>query len=135
MSSRRIATLREADASRRRRCIRRRRLIAGLSLVLVLLLATAASSRADRLAPARELAPATIAYWDRVAACETGSSWRGLGSTYQGGLGIYWATWDTWARELGLQARYPDAGDAPRLVQIRVADYGRRVHRGYWGCA
>jgi hypothetical protein len=81
------------------------------------------------------LAPSTIAYWDRVARCETGGQWRGLGRTYQGGLGFYWATWDSWAGELGLEARYPDAGDAPRLVQIRVADYGRRVHRGYWGCA
>jgi hypothetical protein len=77
----------------------------------------------------------TVAYWDRVAQCETGSTWRGLGRTYQGGLGFYWATWDWWARELGLHRRYPDAGLAPRLVQIRVADYGLRVHRGYWGCA
>ncbi len=76
----------------------------------------------------------TVALWDRVAACETGGRWAGLGSTYQGGLGICWSTWDWWARELGLEARFPDAGDAPRLVQIRVADYGRRVHAGSWGC-
>jgi hypothetical protein len=80
------------------------------------------------------LTRADVAYWDRVADCETGSTWRGLGATYQGGLGFYWATWDWWARELGLQARYPDAGLAPRLVQIRVAKYGRLEHRGYWGC-
>ena len=69
-----------------------------------------------------------------MARCETGSRWGGLGATYQGGLGIYYTTWDWWARELGVLARYPDAGDAPRLVQIQVADYGRRVHHGYWGC-
>jgi hypothetical protein len=80
------------------------------------------------------LSASTIAFWDGVAKCETGSSWRGLGSTYQGGLGIYSRTWDWWAGELGLDRRYPDAGDAPRLVQIRVADYGRRVHNGGWGC-
>ena len=83
---------------------------------------------------ARRLSPATIAFWDRVAYCETGSRWGGLGSTYQGGLGFYYTTWNWWASELGLLARYPDAGDAPRLVQIQVADYGRRVHHGYWGC-
>ena len=80
------------------------------------------------------LSSSTIAFWDRVAQCETGSTWTGLGSTYQGGLGIYSSTWDWWAGELGLDRRYPDAGDAPRLVQIRVADYGRRVHNGGWGC-
>ena len=80
------------------------------------------------------LTRSTIAFWDSVAQCETGSHWRGLGPIYQGGLGIFAPNWDRWAGELGLDARYPDAGDAPRLVQIRVADYGRRVHRGYWGC-
>jgi hypothetical protein len=80
------------------------------------------------------LPASTIALWDRVARCETGSTWTGLGSTYQGGLGFYYATWDWWAKELGLWSKYPDAGMAPRLVQIRVADYGRRVHGGYWGC-
>ena len=80
------------------------------------------------------LAPSTVAYWRAIAQCETGSTWGGLGSTYQGGLGIYWSTWDWWARELGLERRYPDAGDAPALVQIRVADYGSRVHGGRWGC-
>ena len=85
--------------------------------------------------PARaELSRERIAFWLGVARCETGSHWRGLGSTFQGGLGIYSATWDWWARELGLELRYPDAGDAPPLVQIRVADYGFRVHHGYWGC-
>lgn len=86
------------------------------------------------IASSAPLPSSTIAYWDGVAQCETGGHWRGLGSTYQGGLGFYASTWDEWARELGLDRRYPDAGDAPRLVQIRVADYGARVHDGYWGC-
>lgn len=81
-----------------------------------------------------DLPAATVSFWDRVAQCETGSRWAGLGSVYQGGLGIYYQTWDWWAKELGLWSQYPDAGMAPRLVQIRVADYGRRKHRGYWGC-
>jgi hypothetical protein len=134
VSDHRIATLREANASRRRRRYRRRRLIAVLALVLVIL-AAASVSRA-----AAGLPRSTIAYWDRVARCEQpdgagGARWNHPGPRYQGGLGFYWGTWDWWARELGLLRRYPDAGDAPRLVQIRVADYGRRVHRGYWGCA
>lgn len=76
----------------------------------------------------------TVALWDRVADCETGGDWRMRGLTYSGGVGFANTTWTWWARELGLEARYPNAADAPRLVQIRVADYGRRVHRGYWGC-
>jgi Transglycosylase-like domain len=79
------------------------------------------------------LSPSTIAFWDGVARCETGSTWTGLGSTYQGGLGIYAPNWDRWAGELGLERRYPDAGDAPRLVQIRVAEYGLE-HGAGWGC-
>ena len=98
-----------------------------LGLLVVVVLVVAASSRAD-------LTRDRIAWWRTIAQCETGGRWRGLGPIYQGGLGIYWATWDWWARELGLLARYPDAGDAPELVQIRVADYGYRIHRGYWGC-
>jgi hypothetical protein len=106
-------------------------IVAAVLLYFAIALVRAAAAEASSSAP---LTRSTIAFWDRVAQCETGSDWRGLGSTYQGGLGIYASTWDSWATELGLEARYPDAGDAPRLVQIRVADYGRRVHRGYWGC-
>lgn len=80
------------------------------------------------------LGPQTIAFWDDVAQCETGGNWDAAGPTYQGGLGIYWSTWNWWAGELGLRDDYPDADDAPRMVQIRVADYGYRVHSGYWGC-
>ena len=95
-------------------------------VVLALVLVTVAS--------ARRPSPATVAFWDRVAACETHGTWSGLGSTYQGGLGFYRTTWDWWARETGYYGRYPDAGMAPRLVQIEVADYGYRHYGNGWGC-
>jgi hypothetical protein len=57
------------------------------------------------------------------------------GSTYSGGVGFANSTWTWWARELGYLARYPNAADAPRMVQIEVAEMGRRVHAGFWGCA
>ena len=75
-------------------------------------------------------------FWDSVARCETGGNWRICAArriraarrVLQRHLG------NVGARGLGLQGRYPNAADAPRLVQIRVADYGYRVHHGYWGC-
>lgn len=78
----------------------------------------------------------TIAAWQRVASCETGATWSGLGATYQGGLGIWYGNWDRWARHFGLSGRYPDAGDAPAIVQIRLADWAYRHEspRPYWGC-
>jgi hypothetical protein len=123
--------------SRRRRARARAR---ALALAAVVLLGAACLIARPGYAGGREPDRATIAYWDRVARCEQpdgagGALWNHPGPRYQGGLGFYFATWDWWARELGLVRRYPDAGDAPRLVQIRVAEYGRRVHRGYWGCA
>lgn len=95
-----------------------------------------------------KLKPETIRAWERVAQCETGGvlgyplwDWGKYrhrssleGSKYEGGVGFYWGTWDWWAGELGLIKKYPHAYDAPKLVQIRVADYGLRVHNGYWGC-
>jgi len=120
-------------ASRRRAERRARRRAQALALALLVALVAACAFYTGRASAA--LTPATVAYWDRVAQCETGRRWQAPGPTYQGGVGFYWATWDWWARELGLHRRYPDAHLAPRLVQIRVADYGRRVHRGYWGCA
>lgn len=106
---------------------------AGLALALLVTVVAACAFYTGRATGA--LTPSTVRYWDGVARCETGGDWRAPGPTYQGGVGFYWATWDWWARELGLLRRYPDAHLAPRLVQIRVADYGRRIHRGYWGCA
>jgi hypothetical protein len=103
-------------------------------LFLVVVLAVAAETARGKLPPG------TVRFWTAVANCETGGRWDwgaerrpGEGPVYEGGPGFYWATWQAWARELGLLARYPHAYEAPRLVQIRVADYGRRVHDGYWG--
>jgi len=98
-----------------------------LAVVLVALLVQTA--RALGALPA-----ATVAYWDRVARCETGGNWRMHGSVYSGGLGFANSTWSWWASELGLLDRYPSADRAPRLVQIRVAEMGYRQYRGHWGC-
>jgi len=82
----------------------------------------------------------TAGFWDRVAACETGGRWDwgarnrpAEGHTYEGGVGFYHGTWDTWAGAVRLLNRYPHAYQAPRLVQIAVAEYGYSVG-GYWGC-
>lgn len=79
-------------------------------------------------------------FWDRVAYCETSSRWDwgaehrpAEGHVYEGGVGFYFGTYATWARELGLYVRYPHAYLAPRLVQIAVAEYGYTVHNGFWG--
>ena len=101
-----------------------------LTLLVIAALALFVTVRA-----ASALTPSVIRYWDAIADCETGGNWRMHGSVYSGGVGFANSTWSWWARELGLVARYPTADQAPRLVQIQVADYGRRVHRGYWGCA
>ena len=100
-----------------------------LALLAAYMAALAVAVKAHAKLPA-----ATIAFWDRVAACETGGNWRMHGSTYSGGVGFYNRTWEWWARELGLLHRFPSADRAPRLVQIRVAEYGLNTHRGYWGC-
>lgn len=87
-----------------------------------------------------KLPPDRVAFWARVAQCETGSRWDWgaqrrprEGSTYEGGLGFYWATWQAWARSLGVLAQYPHAYQAPPRVQMVVAEYGYR-RGGYWGC-
>jgi resuscitation-promoting factor RpfA len=139
MTQQRLRVLQGGRRRRRRDRSGAAAFVVGVLLVVVLVAATVSrastSSSSSTPGSSSTLSQATVAYWDGVAACETGGAWRGLGPVYQGGLGFYSATWDWWAGELGLERRYPDAGDAPRLVQIRVADYGRRVHAGYWGCA
>lgn len=80
------------------------------------------------------LRPDVVAFWHRVHSCEQPSTWFHPGPTYPGGLGIYAPNWRWWAGELGLLRRYPRANYAPVPVQIRVADYGYRRHRGYWAC-
>lgn len=109
------------------RIVSSRRFAVALLAAYILTLAGAVKAHA-------KLPPATLAFWDRVARCETGGNWQMSGSTYEGGVGFYWATWRWWASELGLLERYPHAYMAPRTVQIRVAEYGLNTHRGYWGC-
>jgi Transglycosylase-like domain len=91
------------------------------------------------------LSPQTVRYWTAIAKCETGGGgppkWNwgskhrpGEGSAFEGGLGFSADTWQRWAGELGLLRRYPHAYDAPRLVQIRAAVYGTKIHNARWGC-
>lgn len=78
--------------------------------------------------------PGVVAFWTRVQHCEEPvTGWQTRGSTYEGGVGFYVGTWASWARQLGVYARYPHAWMAPAWVQIAVAEYGYR-HGGYWGC-
>jgi hypothetical protein len=82
-----------------------------------------------------KMKPETIAYWHRMHRCEQPDAWSHFQfREYKGGLGMSNGAWNWWARELGLLRRYPTAGHAPPLVQIRVADYGWRKYRGNWGC-
>jgi hypothetical protein len=98
-----------------------------LPIVLALILA----------AEARGLSPDRIAFWKGVARCETGERWdwgsQYRNPIYEGGVGFATTTWRAWAAALGLLRRYPDAFDAPMLVQMRVAEYGLE-RGGYWGC-
>jgi len=55
------------------------------------------------------------------------------GSRYQGFTGFAASTWSWWAGDLGLTGRYPNAYDAPPIIQQRVAHYGL-VKYGRWGC-
>jgi len=70
-------------------------------------------------------------YWDALANCETHGRWSQRGSYYVGGLGIYYRNWQKWAPAVGVNK---PAYLASREEQIRVAKYGRRVDRAWWGC-
>lgn len=79
-------------------------------------------------------------FWNAVARCETGGRWdwgarhrHGEGHSFEGGVGFAASTWRAWASDVRLLAKYPHAYQAPRLVQIAVAEYGY-AHDGYWGC-
>jgi hypothetical protein len=101
-----------------------------LALAIALLLAIVITPASG----SRPLSAATIAYWDKIGRCETGGNYQMHGSSFSGGLGFANSTYEWWADELGFLARYPSADLAPRLVQIRIADFGYRLYRGYWGC-
>jgi hypothetical protein len=115
----------------------------GAIFLLALLCAwTTATARGSAAQP---LSPQTVRYWTAVASCETGAGgppkwdWGskhrpGEGTVFEGGLGFSATVWQSWAGELGLLKLYPDAFDAPALVQMRVAEYGWRAHNARWGC-
>jgi resuscitation-promoting factor RpfB len=70
--------------------------------------------------------------WDKMAECETGGNWSAGGQTYQGGLGIFWKTWNSY----GGRDYAPTAGQATKLEQIIVAERIRKEHGWHaWGCA
>jgi hypothetical protein len=85
-----------------------------------------------------------VAFWQRVAQCETGGDWRWgeqyASPVYEGGVGFAHTTWLAWLHDrrspfarLGLWRWYPHAWQAPRLWQVAVAQFGLSVG-GYWGC-
>jgi uncharacterized protein YabE (DUF348 family) len=70
--------------------------------------------------------------WDKIAQCETGGNWAAQGPRYQGGLGIFFQTWNgNGGREFA-----ENAGDATKFEQIVVAERIRAKH-GWraWGCS
>jgi hypothetical protein len=114
------------------------------AIVLVVLISAWAAGAAQA-SVSQPLSPQTVRYWTAVAVCETGSGgapkwdWGskhrpGEGTLFEGGVGFSATVWQIWAGELGLLKRYPHAYNAPALVQIRVADYGAKVHGARWGC-
>ena len=82
--------------------------------------------------------PDRAEYWRQIGACEQpGNGWGGVawdhpGPTYQGGLGFWYGTWDSYKPD-----GYPaDAGQASPEQQMIVADIvydavGARA----WGCS
>lgn len=109
--------------------------IAGTLAALCIGKAPAEMGKGVRETPHGVVTPskAVQAFWDRVQHCEEPvTGWKTRGSTYSGGVGFYNRTFTSWEHELGYH--YPNAADAPRLVQIQVAEYGYTVHHGYWGC-
>lgn len=59
---------------------------------------------------------ATIAFWDKLAVCETNSNWKD-GGKWAGGLGIYQGTWENF----GGTEFAPSPGKATKKEQIIVA--------------
>lgn len=82
-----------------------------------------------------------IEIWLAMGRCEQpGNEWGGVrwshpGPTYQGGLGFWYGTWDSFKQGTSA-ASIDNAGDATPMQQIEVARKIRDRH-GYraWGCA
>jgi hypothetical protein len=80
------------------------------------------------------------AIWVAIAQCEQpGNGWMGVrwdhpGPTYQGGLGFWYGTWDSYKRGTSAAA-IDNAGDATPAQQMEVARRVRAAHGyGAWGC-
>lgn len=115
------------------------------SAILLVLLISAWPAGTVHASASQPLSAQTVRYWTAVASCETGSGgppkwdWGskhrpGEGTLFEGGVGFSATVWQIWAGELGLLKRYPHAYEAPALIQMRVAEYGRTVHNAQWGC-
>jgi len=82
--------------------------------------------------------PANHALWVRLGRCEQpgrgykGVNWSHRGPTYQGGLGFWYGTWQSFK----LKGMPSNAGDATWRQQMQVAN---RLYARYgtspWGCA
>ena len=116
-----------------------------LAAILLVLVISASAAVTVHASASQPLSPQAVRYWTAVASCETGSGgppkwdWGskhrpGEGTLFEGGVGFSATVWQIWAGELGLLKLYPHAYNAPALVQMRVAEYGRTVHKAQWGC-
>ena len=82
--------------------------------------------------------PRVPVFWQRLAHCETDGRWDwgarrrpGEGGTFVGGLGIYAANWASWRTHVGVSG---PAWQATPADQVRVAEWGWRHERAWWGC-
>ncbi len=106
---------------------------APLALVAYVL-AIALSATTAHAAKQREvsgLSAHVLTFWRSVARCEEHSDWAQRGTTYVSGLGIWYGNWNRWAPAVGVTG---PAYLATPYDQMRVADYGYRTERAYWGC-
>lgn len=74
--------------------------------------------------------------WVADAICETGQNppnWRYHAGVYEGGIGFYYTTWDSWKLRVPAARRFDHAYQAPAWIQAAVAQYGLD-HYGRWGC-
>lgn len=86
----------------------------------------------------KSILPANHDLWIRIGLCEQpGKGYRGIywshpGPTYQGGLGFWYGTWDSF-KSPGMPA---NAGDATWRQQMKVANKLLRLYgTSPWGCA
>ena len=82
--------------------------------------------------------PSIPRFWQTLADCETSGRWDwgarhrpGEGQTFVGGLGIYAPNWAAWRMHVGVRG---PAWRATPAAQVRVAEWGWRHERAWWGC-